>query len=78
MDTRSENDLLRAEIERLNVRCEIYRAAFVDNVNAANALVQRINKWGSRTAGQTLPTELSDALFDFELGFQRFIYRDLP
>lgn len=34
---------------------------------AANHLLAKIAMWGHKTVGQTLPQELSDAIFEFEI-----------
>jgi len=49
-----------AEIEQL-------RHALNKERNAANDLLACIGKWAYKTAGQTMPTVISDAIFEFEL-----------
>jgi hypothetical protein len=51
---------LFGEIKHLKYIVEIER-------NAANDLLSKISMWGYKTAGQSLPTELSEALFVFEV-----------
>jgi hypothetical protein len=51
---------LQQEVERL-------RGILSAEINAANNLLASISKWGYGTAGQSLPTQLSDAVLTFEM-----------
>jgi hypothetical protein len=66
-DTRPIEDAQAAEITELNEELERLQNALYKERSAANDLLANIGKWAYRTAGQTMPIAISDAIFDFEL-----------
>ena len=53
-------DEKQAEIDRL-------RAALEREQTAANVLLTKLAAWGYNSAGQTLPSEIGQAIFEFEM-----------
>ncbi len=64
---RQDVDDLLAENERLRVKSERLRAALNQHIEAVSDLLSKISAWGYRSAGQTLPGAISDAIFEYDL-----------
>lgn len=61
-NTRPIEDALHNENKALRQKLEI-------QVNAVATLITKIAKWGSKSAGQTLPFEIRDAIVEYEMRY---------
>jgi beta-galactosidase GanA len=57
----------RQDIPRLLDEVERLRSVLEREREAANNLLSKLSSWGYKTAGQTLPSEIGQAIFEFEM-----------
>jgi septal ring factor EnvC (AmiA/AmiB activator) len=59
--------LFDAALDEKQVEIDHLRAALEREQTAANVLLTKLAAWGYRSAGQTLPSEIGQAIFEFEM-----------